>query len=266
MPESPSSRPRAPIEVYNPPGMEWSLRVVGHHLHPRGEDATVALAERAAAYGFPTGGTVLEVASALGGPARYLARRFGATVLGVDMDPRMHAAARTGAVSEGLQLIVQQVLGVTERLPFRDSAVDAAWSQDAMCHMDKAAVVSEVARVLKPGGIFAFTDWVALTMLGPDEEETLSRLWSFPKLLRIGEYTGLLGRAGLELLLAEDRTPWVQAARPAVAADQEIWLAQFTARWGAEVVEQVRASGEAWRGMVRAGRTGHGMFIARRSA
>jgi SAM-dependent methyltransferase len=265
MPEAGSSRAGGPIEVYDAPGMEWSVRAVGHHLHTRGEDATVALAGRAAANGFPGGGIILELASALGGPARYLARRFGATVLGVDMDPRMHATARATAVNEGLRLIAQQVLARTERLPLREASVDAAWSQDAMCHMDKAAVVAEVARVLKPGGIFAFTDWVALTVLEPDEEETLARLWSFPRLLRIGEYAELLAGAGFELLLTEDRTPWVKAARPAVPVDQEIWLAQFAERWGADAFERVRAPGEAWRRLVGEGRTGHGMFIARRS-
>ena len=80
-------------EFYNEPGMQWSLRSVGTHLHPGGEEATVALAERAAAAGFAASGIVLEVASALGGPARFIARRFASTVVCVDMDRRMHRAA-----------------------------------------------------------------------------------------------------------------------------------------------------------------------------
>ncbi|MBI5947593.1 MAG: methyltransferase domain-containing protein [Chloroflexi bacterium] len=255
---------RDPRDVYDGPGMAWSLRSVGAHLHPGSESATVALADRAAAHGFAAGGRVLEMASALGAPARFLARRFAATVVCVDMDRRMHAAAVVGHRSEGLGLRCQPVLGRTERLPLAGGSMDAAWSQDALCHMDKPAVVAEVARVLKPGAIFAFSDWIAMSGFTAGDRDSLSRLWGFPSLLRIPEYVALLDGAGFEVLLAEDRTRALLGARLPAAADQELWLESFAARFGKDAVARQREPSETWAAMIEGGRSGYGMFVARR--
>ncbi|MDQ6680778.1 MAG: class I SAM-dependent methyltransferase, partial [Pseudomonadota bacterium] len=157
--------PRQPLrdlaDVYDDPTITWSLHGVGTHLHSGGEDATVALATRAASFEFPTGGRLLDVASALGGPARYLARRFAATVLCVDGTRRMHEHALRFHQLEETVLRCPLVLARTERLPFADACCDAAWSEDALCHMDKPAVLAEVARVLRPAALFVFSDWIA---------------------------------------------------------------------------------------------------------
>ena len=255
---------RDPRDVYDDAGMVWSLRNVGAHLHPGSESATVALADRAAAYGLAPGARILEVASALGSPARFLARRFAATVVCVDMDIRMHAAAATGHRAEGLGLRCQLLLGRAERLPLGTATMDAAWSQDALCHMEKPAVVSEIARVLRPGSIFAFTDWIAMAGFTDDDGRALARLWGFPSLLRIPEYVTVLESVGFEVLLAENRTRAVLGARLPAAEDQELWLEGFVARFGSAAVARQREPSEAWAGMIEGQRAGYAMFIARR--
>lgn len=265
MPEAVPESPRTVAEVYNEPAMEWNLRTAGYHLHPLGEDATVALADRAAHYGFPPGGVVLDVASALGAPARYLVRRFGATVVCLDMDPRMHAAGRAAARAEGLGLACQQLLCRAEQIPLAPASCDAAWSQDAICHMNADAVVPEVARVLLPGAVFAFTDWVGTNHTTEADREALRQLWAFPRMPTLAQYVALLDGSGFDVLLAEDRTAWAAVARRRVTAvDQEIWLAGYAARWGEEEVARRITPGEAWREMVIGGRGGYAMFIARR--
>jgi SAM-dependent methyltransferase len=251
-------------EVYDDPGMRWALRMVGTHLHPGSEDATVELAAAASRYRMATGGLILDVASALGGPARFLARRFSATVIGVDMDRRMHSGARTAAHREGLTLRCQQVLARTERLPLRAAWIDAAWSQDAMCHMDKPPVVSEVARVLKPGAVFAFTDWIARSSMTADDRRQLARLWGFPSLLRLSEYAALLDNSGFEVLLAEDRTGTILSLGPRSAASDELWEQDFVQRYGEAALQRQREPGEAWAAMIQAERSGYGMLVARR--
>lgn len=62
-------------DVYSAAGMRLWLRLSGPHLHGGSEDATVALAARVEASGLRPGGRIVELASALGGPSRYLARR-----------------------------------------------------------------------------------------------------------------------------------------------------------------------------------------------
>ena len=74
------------------------------------------------------------------------------------------------------------MLGVSEALPLRDASFDAAWSHDAMCHMEKAPTVHELARVLQPGALFAFSDWIARARLSDEESTELTTVWSLPSL------------------------------------------------------------------------------------
>ncbi len=249
--------------MYDDPNIAWSLHAVGTHLHSGGEDATVALAERAARFGFPTGGRVLDVASALGGPARYLARRFGATALCVDGTRRMHENALLFHRLEETVLRCPLVLARTEHLPLANGCCDAAWSEDALCHMDKPAVLTEVARVLRPGALFAFTDWIARVPLTAEQSAALAASWSFPSLLGITQYVGLLEERGFDVLLAEDWTADVLRVRAPVAPDQPAWEETVAARFGADEVQRQRVPFELWRSLVQAGVTGHGRFLAR---
>jgi SAM-dependent methyltransferase len=264
MDESAASEMRPVADIYDEPWVAWTLRTAGTHLHPGREVATTQLAERAVQFGFPAGGRVLEVASALGGPARFVARHFSATVICLDMNPRMQLALRSSAWAEGLGLRCLPVLARTERMPLANAALDAAWSQDAMCHMDKRAVVAEVSRVLKPGAVFAFTDWIARQQLSAEDAGLLRRLWGFPSLLRLAEYVALLDGCGFDLLLAEDRTPALGAFRPGVPWDQALFERSYGRRWGEAEVARQREPGDAWQALAAAGKTGVGMFIARR--
>jgi hypothetical protein len=54
---------RAVSDIYTESGVEWQVRFLRTHLHPGFEEATVALAARAAHYGFPEGGLILDRAS-----------------------------------------------------------------------------------------------------------------------------------------------------------------------------------------------------------
>lgn len=251
-------------EFYNEPGMAWSLRATGAHLHPGGEEATVALGARAAHYGFASGGRVVDIASALGAPARYLARRFVTTVICIDMDRRMHAAAQQVTRREGLGLVVQPIRARTERLPLADACCDGAWSEDALCHMDKEPVLAEVARVLRPGAVFAFTDFIARPGLTTQDLDDLRHSWAFPSLFTLPRYVAALDGLGFDILLAEDRTEALVRDRSLQLVDQELWWVQFAERWGETEASERREVGLAWWRTVQAGRAGYGMFVARR--
>lgn len=263
--DSPADIALRPVpDIYDEPWVAWTLRTAGLHLHPGREVATVNLIEKAAHFGFPTGGLVLEVAPALGGPARVVARHFSATMICVDMNPMMQRAQRASAWHEGIGLRCQGVLARTERLPIRDASLDGAWSQDAMCHMDKPGVVAEVARVLKPGGTFAFSDWIARTDLSREDWGALAGVWGFPSLLKPAEYVALLAANGFDLLLAEDRTPALAAHRAPTPSDQELFELAYARRWGEAELARQKAPGEVWQGLALQGKTGVGMFIARK--
>ena len=257
---------RSVAYLYDEPGMQWSLRSVGSHLHPGSEEATVALAAAAARSGLASGGRIVEIASALGAPARFVARRFSCTVVCVDMDRRMHAAAAAANRHEGMDRAVQPVLARAERLPFADDSCDGAWSQDALCHMDKELVLAEVVRVLKPGAVFAFTDFIARPSITREDLDELRQLWAFPSLLTIAGYVSALDRLGFEVLLAEDRTTSILGGRPRGRTDDELWWQFFRQRWGEEEAMARRKIGSTWQSLLERGRAGYGMFIARRPA
>ncbi len=67
--------------------------------------------------------------------------------------------ARQMTQEQGLDHLVDIIEGSFDSIPREANSFDVVWSQDAILHSpDRALVVSEVARVLKPGGQFLFTD------------------------------------------------------------------------------------------------------------
>ena len=208
---------------------------------------------------------MLDLGSGLGAPARFIARRFAASVVSLDAEPNSQSAARLHAAAEGLSARCPQVLGLGEALPFAGGVFDAAWSQDALCHMRKERTLGEVARVVRGGGLFVFSDWLARDRLTAGELRELELRWSFPSLLRLGEYAALLDASGFDLLLAEDVTH-LRGPRRSVPEDQGAWEAIFARRHGGDRLTEQEARGRSWVELLEAGRTGYGMFVAKRRA
>ena len=76
----------------------------------------------------------------------------GGSVIGVDMTPAMLEKARTSAAKMGFSHVTFRE-GYAESLPAPDSWADVVISNGALNLMpDKAAALSEMARILKPGG------------------------------------------------------------------------------------------------------------------
>jgi sarcosine/dimethylglycine N-methyltransferase len=170
--------------------------------HYGGLAAVEALAQRAA---IAPGMAVLDVCAGLGGPARFLAHRFGARVTGVDLThSRCAAGARLTALVR-LGPLVRHVRGDAQVLPFRSRSFDAVVSQEGLLHVpDKAAVLAECARVLRPGARLAFSDWIARPRLEDNERRRLSEWMAAVALQSIDGYRTRLARAGFDGIVAED--------------------------------------------------------------
>lgn len=108
------------------------------------------------------GKRVLDIGSGLGGVDLLLAQRHGAaSVVGIDVEDQLIAAARALIASKGLQDRIRFELVEPGPLPFPDASFDVVFSKDAMVHIpDKDALYAEVLRVLKPGGRFIAADWL----------------------------------------------------------------------------------------------------------
>lgn len=97
---------------------------------------------------------VLDLGCAGGFMAEAVAKR-GARVTGIDPAHEAVAAARAHAIGEGLDIAYDE--GSGEALPYADASFDAVVCVDVLEHVaDLDAVLSEIARVLRPGGWFLF--------------------------------------------------------------------------------------------------------------
>jgi SAM-dependent methyltransferase len=126
------------------------------HFHARGFQATVELAD---VLPIRAGDHLVDIGCGLGGPARYLAKRFDCRVSGVDItEPFVEAANRLTALLK-MQDKVDIELGDGHRLPYADAVFDGGYSQHVTMNVaDRARFFGEAFRVLKPGAFFALTE------------------------------------------------------------------------------------------------------------
>lgn len=122
------------------------------------EPITLAFADAALAALDPIAGArIIDVAAGAGGAALQLARR-GASVVAVDASPKMVARCLDRARAAGLPLDAQVMDGA--RLAFADDTFDAGVSVfGVILFPDAVAGLTELARVVRPGGRIALVTW-----------------------------------------------------------------------------------------------------------
>lgn len=103
------------------------------------------------------GKTVLEVSCGHGGGASWLARTMQPTsYTGLDLNPAGIRFCQRRHQVPGLAF----VQGNAQKLPFPDTALDAVINVEAShCYPDFPGFLTEVARVLRPGGHFLYADF-----------------------------------------------------------------------------------------------------------
>ena len=126
-------------------------------FHSRGLEATLEMATLIRAR---PDHHILDVGSGLGGPARYVAKRFGCRVTGIDLTAEFCDVARHLTRLLHLEERVSFEVGNALAMPFRDASFDGAYSMNVSMNVaDKSAFYGEIHRVLKPGG------WLILSEL-----------------------------------------------------------------------------------------------------
>ncbi len=81
-----------------------------------------------------------------------IAAKFGATVVGIDISPEGVENARMNAEREGVGHLCSYEAMDGEAMTFADDTFDVAVVYGALHHVDLDRAMSEVVRVLKPGG------------------------------------------------------------------------------------------------------------------
>jgi SAM-dependent methyltransferase len=147
------------------------------------------------------GETVLDLGSGGGIDVLLSARRVGPSgkAYGLDMTDEMLALANANKDRAGAAN-VEFLKGDIEHIPLPDNSVDVIISNCVInLSSDKAQVLREAYRVLKPGGRFAVSDIVIRGVM-PDEIRRNMELWigCVAGALEESEFTRLLREAGFE--------------------------------------------------------------------
>ena len=108
----------------------------------------------------PQGGTVVDIGSGAGMDCLLAGRRVGSagTVVGIDMTDGMLERARAGANEAGLHYVRFEKADISS-LPIDPGSADVVISNGVINLVpDKAALLTELYRVVKPGGRLQFAD------------------------------------------------------------------------------------------------------------
>jgi demethylmenaquinone methyltransferase / 2-methoxy-6-polyprenyl-1,4-benzoquinol methylase len=125
------------------------------------------------------GQAVLDVASGTAGVALQIAARTGASVVGVDLTEQMLRQGQRNVADAGLSDRIRLTAGRAEQLPFADATFDALTFTYLLRYvLDPQATLSELARVVKPGGQVA-----SLEFLVPPSRFWRPWWWLYTRLL-----------------------------------------------------------------------------------
>lgn len=190
--------------VYSgPEGNLWNL-VMGDQIHIGGFQSSMDLAQKA---GIGKGMKGIDLCCCIGGGMRFLVRfRDVDSMQGVDATSHVIEKGRRICAEEGLADRITFTLADVCNSGLPEGSADFVWGEDAWCYVvDKEKLVTEAARLVKPGGTIAFTDWVEGPKGISDEEaDRFMAFMKFPNIQDINGYRALLEKSGCEVATAVD--------------------------------------------------------------
>jgi sarcosine/dimethylglycine N-methyltransferase len=252
--------------VYN--GQEgdlWEL-LMGQQIHIGGFKSSMDLAERA---GIGAGMRGVDLCCCNGAGMRFLVHfRDVASMTGVDATETVVERGRRRCREEGVEDRVRFVLGDVCNSGLPAGGADFVWGEDAWCYVtDKAALIAEAARLVKPGGTLAFTDWVeGRAGLSDTEAERFLKGMKFANVQDIPGYRRLLEDNGCTVVAADDtgRFPAYIDLYINMVEMQLTFDALKIIGFNVDALQAVAGEFAFIRELAHAGKVVQGRFIARR--
>jgi SAM-dependent methyltransferase len=155
---------------------------------------------------------VLDIGCGTGGVEMVMARELDVGhVLGIDIEPQLIEICNQRITDAELEHKAEVRLVEPGPLDFADNSFDLIFSKDSLVHIpDKAAIFEEIFRVLKPGGIFAASDWLV-----SDNADNFPEMATYREVANLefefataAETSVLLEKAGFSQVTTVDRNDW----------------------------------------------------------
>jgi arsenite methyltransferase len=142
---------------------------------------------------------VLDVGCGVGATACYLVKKYGCRVVGVDLHESMIARSNERAQREGVAERVEFRVADAQDLPFDDALFGAVLCESVLTFIkDKQLVISECARVTRPGGYVGLNEELWLETPPAQVVERVRQIWHIkPDIPTLEGWRGLLESAGL---------------------------------------------------------------------
>jgi SAM-dependent methyltransferase len=254
--------------VYSgPEGDLWEL-VMGQQIHIGGFQSSLDLAEKA---GVGAGTSGVDLCCCNGAGMRFLVRfRNVDRMHGVDATETVVQRGRLRCEEEGLADRIEFTLADVCQSGLPDGSFDFVWGEDAWCYVvDKPGLIAEAARLVRPGGTIAFTDWIeGPAGLSGEEAERLLTFMKFPNVQDRNGYTALLTENGCETVVAED------TGRFASYVDLYLNMLNMQLTYDAlrilgfdtALMESLGAEMVFMQQIAHAGKIAQGLFVARKGA
>jgi len=252
--------------VYSgPEGDLWEL-IMGQQIHIGGLRSSLELAERA---GIGAGMRGIDLCCCNGAGMRALIRVLNvAAMTGVDATPTVVDRGRERSAAEGLADRIDFVLADVCATGLPSASADFVWGEDAWCYVTaKPALIAEAARLVKPGGVIAFTDWVeGPSGLSQAEAERFLRFMKFANVQDIQGYARLLEGSSCEVAVAEDsgRFPRAMDLYMEMIDFQFTYDALRIIGFDQDRMQALAGEMTFLRDLAHAGKVAQGRFVARR--
>jgi len=252
--------------VYSgPEGELWEL-IMGEQIHIGGFTSSMNLAEKA---GISPDMEGVDLCCCNGAGMRFMVRfRDVARMEGVDATEKVIEQGVYRCEQEGLSEKIEFTLADVCDSGLSDASADFVWGEDAWCYVvDKEKLILEAARIVKPGGVIAFTDWIEGNAgLTDAEGERFLTFMKFPNIQNLEGYSDLLKANGCEIIIAEDTKrfgPYVDLYLNMLNM-QLTYDALKIIAFDGELMESMAAEMVFMQELAHAGKIAQGLFVARK--
>ena len=153
---------------------------------------------------------VLDIGCGIGGPAFVLAGKYGALVVGTDIESQLIERARLRAKQLRLDSRCEFLLVEPGPMPFPDESFDVVLSTGVIMQIEnKRDVFEEALRVLRPGGVLTCYDWMKPEGEYSDDMRYWFKMERLTYALKtFAEYESMLRDAGFTEIQLTDRSDW----------------------------------------------------------